>query len=428
MENFINTSENQAEKIIDKLTMIPEDFNTLSVEEAFNHKHTVFEINECFEKTKINLFDNLITFYEKSYETDKEELSKIKLKLEKGIYAIRFDPAFFLLMSAKDHGAEAMYVSDLKTLFFPDMNSYKNLEISLHEITHSIGSINIKPDGSKIEDYEIYVALNEGITEKMTVEMTDKKNEGYSPNVKCAQIIDAITGGKVNEAFQKNDIDYLEKSYDKQIDDGAFKDLAFNIHGIENTFKEISKSNDIVFNFKEENDINSVEFIKKYDIVKQIIDEEENLRLNFLKNKTGESKGKYLVQADKTDDELKKFQDEIVNYVFAKECISKYDNGKNIDLICERLANTFENHLTTLINKSNTHEEQMQTMQKFCNIQESFNFSINKIKALENVIRANTIKLYKKMTNIVPEETVDVYKKLVIQHNLKWLNNTEKSG
>jgi hypothetical protein len=55
---------------------------------------------------------------------------------------------------------------------------YKNLEISLHEITHSIGSINNKPDGSKIEDYEIYSALNEGITEKMTVEMTGKKKEG----------------------------------------------------------------------------------------------------------------------------------------------------------------------------------------------------------------------------------------------------------
>jgi len=422
MKETINTNNNQLENKDDKLILVPEDFNKLSVEESFRHKHVVFETNECFEKTKINLFDNFVSFYSKSYGASQEKQEEIKNKLENNIYAIRFDPAFFLLGSVNSNSL-AGYIPELKTLFFPDMKTYKNLEVSIHEITHAIGSIDKNPDGSKIEDYKIYVALNEGITEKMTVEMTGKKKEGYSPNVKCAQIIDVITNGKVNEAFQKNDINHIEKTYDEQINDGAFKDLVFNIHGIENVFKEINKSNTVIFDFEEENDVNSAEFIKEYDIVKQIINEEENLRLNSLKDKTEESKEKYLTQIDKTDDELKKFKDEIIGYIFAKECISKYDNGKNIDLICERMADTFNKHLNTLIDKTNTHKEQMDIMQKFCNIQESFNFSENKINVLENVIKTNTIKLYKKMTNTTLQEDFDIYKKLEINHNLVWLNN-----
>lgn len=417
MEKFENI--NILEK--DKLKMIPEDFNDLPVEEAFKIKHVVLEANECFEKTKINLFNNFIFLYKKSYGASSEEQEKIKQKLQDNIYSVRFDPAFFLLMSAKDHNSSAMYIPNLKTVFFPDMKTYKNIEISLHEITHSIGSINNKSDGSKIDDYEIYTALNEGITEKMTVEMTGKKNEGYSPNVKCAQIIDIITAGKVNEAFKKNDIDCLEKTYDEQIYDGSFKDLAFNIHGIENIFKEINKSNNIISDFEEENDVNSAEFIEKYDAIKRTINEEENLRLNYLKDKTERNKEKYLSQADLTDKELKKFKDKIIFYVFARECILKYDNGKNIDLICERMADTLNKHLTVLIDKSNTPEEQNELMQKFCNIQESFNFSENKINILENVMKDNLIKLYQKITGTMSGENIDIYKKLGIQHNLKWL-------
>lgn len=423
MEKITNTNSSQLEIKDDKLITIPEDFNTLPVEEAFKCKHVVFDVNECFEKTKINLFDNFISFYLKSYNTNQEKINETKNKLKDNIYKIRFDPAFFILMSVKDHSAEAMYIPEFKTMFFPDMKTYKNLEISLHEITHSIGSINNKPDGSKIEDYEIYRGLNEGITEKMTVEMTGKKNEAYSPNVKCAQIIDVITEGKANDAFQKNDINLLEKNYDEKINDGAFEDLVINIHGIENVFKEISKSNNVIFDFEEENDVNSTEFIEKYDAIKQIIDEEESLRLKYREDKKEENKEKYLAQTDKTDGELKKFKDEIINYVFAKECISKYDNGKNIDLICERVSNTFNKQLTVLIDKSNTYEEQIEIMQKFCNIQESFNFSEKKINVLENVIKTNTLKLYEKMTNEKPEENVDIYKKLGIKHNLKWLNS-----
>ena len=260
----------------------------------------------------------------------------------------------------------------------------------------------------------------------MAVEMIGKKKEGYSPNVKCAQFIDIMTDGKINEAFQENDIDRLEKIYDEQINDGAFKDLVFNIHGIENTFKEINKSNNVILDFEEENDVNSVEFIKKYDAIKQIIDEEENLRLNSLKEKTKESKEKYLAQTDKTDEKLKEFKDEIINYVFAKECISKYDDGKNIDLICERMANSFDKHLGVLIDKSTTQEEQIKIIQKLCNIQESFNFSENKITVLENVITANAVKLYEKITNTKVDGKINVYEKLGIQHNLNWLNNTKE--
>jgi len=49
LENVSNVPEKE-----NKLMLIPEDFNNLSVEEAFKHKHVVFEVNECFEKTKIN--------------------------------------------------------------------------------------------------------------------------------------------------------------------------------------------------------------------------------------------------------------------------------------------------------------------------------------------------------------------------------------
>lgn len=420
LENVSNVPEKE-----NKLMLIPEDFNNLSVEEAFKHKHVVFEVNECFEKTKINLFNNFISLYTKSYGAGLEEQEKVKQKMEDNIYAIRFDPAFFLLRSM-DVNSLAGYIPEWKTLFFPDMKTYKNPEIYAHEVTHSIGSICVNAEGAKIEDHEIYNALNEGITEKMAVEMIGKKKEGYSPNVKCAQFIDIMTDGKVNEAFQKNDIDCLEKIYDEQINDGAFKDLVFNVHGIENTFKEINKSNNVVFDFEEENDVNSIEFIKKYDAIKQIIDEEENLRLNSLKEKTKESKEKYLAQTDKTDEKLREFKDEIINYVFAKECISKYDNGKNINLICERMANSFDKQLSILIDKSNTREEQIKIMQKLCNIQASFNFSESKIPVLENVITTNAVKLYEKITNAKVDGKINVYKKLEIQHNLNWLNNTKE--
>jgi len=426
MEKLENINNNTSDKE-NKLAMVPEDFNNLSVEEAFKHKHVVFEVNECFEKTKINLFNNFISFYAKSYEADSEKQKEIKQKLEDNIYAIRFDPAFFLLWNM-DNNTLAGYIPEFKTLFLPDIKTYKNPEIYIHEVTHSIGSICINAVGSKIEDNKFYSALNEGITEKMTVEMIGKKKEGYSPNVKCAQIIDEITGGKVNDAFQKHDVDNIREVYDKQINDGAFEDLVFNIYGIENIFKEINKSNNIIFDFEQENDVDSVEFIKKYDAIKQIIDEEEKLRLNYLKEKTKESKEKYLVQTDRAHEELKNFKDEIVYYVFAKECISKYDNGKNIDLICERMASSLDKHLITLVDKSNTQEEQSKIMQKLCNIQATFNFSENKILILENVVKANGRKLYEKMTNSNIEEDVDVYEKSGIQHNLKWLNDMTKKG
>jgi hypothetical protein len=187
LENISNVPKEE-----DKLKMIPEDFNNLSAEEILRHKHVVFEVNECFEKTKINLFNNFISSYTKSYQIDLEKQEKIKQKLENNIYAIRFDPALFLLTST-DANSSVMYISEFKTLFFPDMKNYENPEIYTHEVTHSIGSIYVDADGSKIENYKIYNELNEGITEKMTVEMTGKRNEVYSPSVKCAQIIDAIT-------------------------------------------------------------------------------------------------------------------------------------------------------------------------------------------------------------------------------------------
>lgn len=421
MEKFENIN-NQPEKE-DKLKMIPEDFNNLSIEEAFKRKHVVFEVDECFEKTGINLFDNFISFYAKSYEAIPEDQERIKQKLQDNMYAIRFDPAFFLLMCAKDHESSAIYIPEFKTIFFPDMKTYKNMEISLHEITHSIGSINKKPDGSKIEDYEIYRGLNEGITEKMTVEMTGKKKEGYSPNVKCAQIIDVITGEKVNDAFQENDVNQIKEVYDKQISAGAFEELVFKINGIENILKEINESNFKVFNFEEQNDVNSAEFIQKYDTVKNIIDEEENMRSNSLKEKTQESKEKYLAQTYITDEKLKQFKDEIIDYIFARERLLKYDNGKNLDLICENLANILDKHFSILIDKSNSYEDQIEVIQKICNIQASFDFSDNKINVLENVIKENLIKVYEKMTNTELEENFDIYKKLAIKHNLKWLNN-----
>lgn len=417
LENGSNLPEKE-----NKLIMIPEDFNDLSVEEAFKHKHVVFEVNECFEETKINLFNNFLSFYAKSYGAGLEEQEKVKQKMENNVHKIRFDPAFFLIWN--DNNSLAGYIPDLRTLFLPDMKTYKNPEIYVHEVTHSIGSIYVNPDGSKIENHEIYDALNEGITEKMTVEMIGKKNEGYSANVKCAQIIDVITDGKANKAFQDNDIHYLEKDYDEQINEGSFKDLVINLHGIENTFKEINKSNNIIFDFEEENDVNSAEFIKKYDVIKQIIYKEEDLRQNYLKEKTKESKEKYLSQTDKTDEELNEFKDEIINYILAKECILKYDNGKNIDLICKRMANTFEKHLDTLINKSSLQEEHIKILQKLCNIQAVFDFSENKIPVLENVITANTIKLYEKLTNTTVSEKINVYEKLGFQHDLNWLNNT----
>ena len=50
LENVSSVPEKE-----NKLMLIPEDFNNLSVEEAFKHKHVVFEVNECFEKTKISV-------------------------------------------------------------------------------------------------------------------------------------------------------------------------------------------------------------------------------------------------------------------------------------------------------------------------------------------------------------------------------------
>lgn len=417
-ENINNTPEKE-----DKIKTIPENAKNLSVEEAFKHKHVILGVNECFEKTKINLFDNFISFYTDSYEASQEEQERVRQKLQDNMHNVRFDPAFFLIMGAKDHESLAAYIPEFKTIFFPDMKTYKNIEISLHEITHSIGSIENKSDGSKIEDYKIYHALNEGITEKMTVEMTGKKKEGYSPNVKCAQIIDAITGGKVNKAFQENDVNQIKEAYDEQVSPGAFEKLVFNIHGVENVFKKINKANITVLKFEEENDTNSAEFIKKYDAIKNIIGEEEKLRLNFSKEKTPESKEKYLTQTDKTDEGLKQFKDEIIDYVFAKECLLEYNNGKNLDLICERLANTFDKHFGILVNKSNSREEQMEIMQMICNIQASFNFSEKKINVLEVVIKENLLKLYEKMTRVEPSENLNVYEELGVKHNLKWLNN-----
>jgi hypothetical protein len=410
-----------------KLAMIPEDFNALSVEEAFKHKHVVFEVNECFENTKINLFNDFISSYTKSYRSGPEEQKEVKQKMENNIYVIRFDPAFFLLWNTDDN-ALAGYIPELKTLFLPDMKTYKNPEIYTHEVTHSIGSICVNSEGLKIEDYEIYNALNEGITEKMTVEMICKKKEGYSPNVKCAQVIDVITGGKANEGFLKNDVGLIKEAYDKEISEGAFEDLVFNTHGIENTFKEINKYRNEIFDFEDKNDVNSAEFIKNYDAIKQLIDNEDNARLIYKENKTEENKEKYSTEMNKTDEELKKFKDEIVNYVLAKEYVKKYDNGGNIDLICERMANSFDRHLSILINKSNTQEEQRKIMQKFCNIQASFDFSENKIPVLENVIKTSIIKLYEKMTNTTLTKNINIYEKLGIQHNLNWLNNATEDN
>lgn len=425
MKNFENIG-NASEKE-DKLKMIPEDADNLSVEEAFKHKHIVLEINECFEKTKINLFNNFVSLYDKAYELKPEDKEDLKQKLYDNVYAVRFDPALFLVMATEKSKSAAAYIPELKTLFFPDMKAYKNMETSLHEITHSIGSIYNNPDGSKIEYYNMYTALNEGITEKITVEMTGKKDEAYAPNVKTAQIIDIITEGNTNEAFKNNDINYLEKSYNEQVGDGVFKDLVLKIHGIENTYKEIYESNNVIFDFQEENDINSAEFIKKYDAVKQIINAEESLRINYRDNKTEESKEKYLAQMSKTDNDLKKFEDKVVDYVLAKSTILKYNNGENIDLICKNLAQTFEKHFSSLIDKCNTLEEQRGLMQKFCNIQESFNFSKNKITALEKVLSDNSLKLYKKITGQEIEKNSDIFQKLEITHNLKWLDNTHEN-
>ena len=329
-------------------------------------------------------------------------------------------------MCAKDHDSLAMYISEFKTIFFPDMKTYKNTEISLHEITHSIGSIINKPDGTKIEHPELYKELNEGITEKMTVEMIGKKKEFYSPNVKCAQIIDIITDNKVNEAFQENNINKIKEAYDKQVSPGSFEDLALNIHGIENIFKEINKNKITIFEFEDKNDVSSAEFIKKYDAIKKIIDEEEGKRLDYLKEKTPEKLEKYSTQVDKTDEELKHFKEEVIDYVFAKESLSKYDDEKNLNLICKRLAKTLDKHFHTLIDKSNSYEEQMDLVQKICNIQASFDFSENKINVLEDVLKENLMNLYVKMTNIAPETDLDIYKKLGIKHNLRWLSNATK--
>lgn len=369
------------------------------------------------------MFDNFVSFYTASYGASSEEQERIKQKLQDNMYAVRFDPAFFLLMFAQDHNSAAMYAPELKTMFFPDMKTYRNIEISLHEIIHSFGSIDTKSDGSKIENYTIYKALNEGITEKMTVEMTGKKKEEYSPNVKCTQIIDAITDGKLNEAFQENDVNKIKEAYDEQVSPGAFEELVYKIHGVENTFREINKANITAFKFEEENNVNSTEFIKQYYTIKKIIDEEENLRLNYLKERIPESKEKYLIQSDKTDKALKEFKDQIVDYVFAKECLSKYDNGKNLDLICDRLASVLNKHFSIIINKSSSDEDQMKMMQKICNIQASFDFSENKINVLLDVIKENMFKLYRKITQAEPLEDLDVYKELGIKHNLKWLNN-----
>ena len=416
LENISNSPEKE-----DKLKSIPNNADDLSVEEAFKHKHVVFEINECFEKTNINLFDNFVSSYTASYEASPEEQERIRQKLQDNIYAVRFDPAFFLL-----HESLASYIPELKTMFFPDMKSYKNVEVSLHEITHSIGSIINKADGTKIENYETYKELNEGITEKITVEITGNKKEEYSPNVKCVQIIDMIIGGKVNEAFQKNDINQIREAYDKQVLPGSFEELAVELCDIRSTFKKINKDNITVFEFEGENDVNSIEFIKNYDSIKEISNKEENLRLNYLKEKTLESKEKYLSQADKSDEDLKQFKVEVVNYVLAKESLSKYDNGKNLNLICEELASTLNKHFHTLIDKSNDHEGQIDLAQKICNIQASFDFSENKIDVLEDILKNSLTDLYVKMTNKVPGVDLDIYKKLGIKHNLKWLNNVMK--
>lgn len=391
--------------------LIPEDSNKLSVEEAFNYKHVVFEAHECFEKTKINLFDNFVSFYAKAYNTDLMKLDEVKQKIENEIYAVRFDPALFLL-----RGSLAAYMPKFKTLFFPDMKNYKNPEIYVHEITHSIGSITRRADGTRVEDHEFYNEFNEGITEKMGVEMTGKKKEEYSPHVKCASIIDAITDGKVNEAFQKYDIDIIKQIYDQQVGEGSLQGLIMNMHGVENTLKTTHKYHSDVIDFEEKNDISLAEFTQKYDSIKKIILEEENLRLSS-------NKEKYLAQTEKTDTELAKFDGEIVDYVMAKEHILKYDNGENINLICERMANNVGKHLEILISKSNTHVDQMNLMQKFCNVQASFDFSDKKIEVLENVVKTSAVKLYEKMTDERLEGDIDIYKKLGIQHNLQWLNN-----
>lgn len=412
MEKFENTNTNPSDKD-SKLAAIIEDFNKLSVDEAFRQKHIVFEVNECFEKTKINLFDNFISFYTKAYDTDLEDQSKIKQKLNDAIYAVRFDPALFLLRDSM-----AGYLVEYKTLCFPDMKSYKNPEIYTHEIIHSLGSIHQRADGSRIDDYEIYNAFNEGITEKMTTEMTGKRKEQYSPYVKCAQIIDAIAGYKVNYAFQEYDLSIIKEGYDKQINEGSFDDLIFRMHGIESTLKSINKYGYEAMDFEEKNDVNSVGFGQKYNAIKKILSEDDKIRLSG-------DKEKYLLQADQTDKELEKFENEVVNYVIAKEYTLKYDNGENINLICERMADTIDKHLEILINKSDTNEKKMDIMQKFCNIQAAFNFSENKIKVLERGIVTNMVKLYKKMTNMESAENIDVYAKLEIQHSLKWLANAE---
>ena len=405
------TKPDISESELELLTGIPEDSSTLSVEEAFKHKHVVFEAQECFEKTKINLFDNFASFYTKAYETDLTKLDEVKQKLEDEIYAVRFDPAFFLLK-----GSLAGYIPEYKTLFFPDMKTYKDPKIYVHEVTHSIGAIDRHADGTRIEDYKFYNEFNEGITEKMATEMTGNKKEAYSPYVKCAQIIDALTDGKVNDAFQKHDINIIKETYDQHVAEGSLQDLIFNMHGVGNTQKAIYRYSSDVIDFEEKNDMSLADFKQEYDAIKKVFSEDENVRLSG-------DKEKYSLQSEKTDTELAKFENAVVSYVIAKENILKYDNGKNINLICERMANTLNKHLEILVARGNNYEEQMDIMQKFCNIHATFNFSENKIEALENVVKTNTVKLYEKMTNLMPEGDVDIYKKLGIQHNLKWLNN-----
>ena len=414
MEKFENTIKNPLEKD-NKLEAIPEDFDKLSVEEAFKYKHIVFEAQECFDKTKINLFDNFTSSYAKAYETDSVKLAEVKQTMQDNIYAIRFDPKFFLLI-AQDKNSLAGYLEEYKTLMLPDMKTYKNPEVYTHELVHAIGCIYRNADFSKIEDYEIYNEFNEGITEKMTVEMMGKRKEAYSPQVKCVQIIDEISGGKVNDAFQKYDVDSIKELYDQKVAEGSLEDLIFNMHGVENTFKELRKYSYEVEDYEEKEDVNSAEFRQKYNTIKKIFSEEDEMRLSG-------DKEKYLRQTDKTDEELKKFENEIVDYVIAKEYVLKYDKAKKINLICKRMANTVDKHLGTLITKSDTLEEQKDVMQKFCNMEAMFNFSENKIEVLEEVIAKNKVKLYEKMTNRQSAENSNIYEKLGIKHNLKWLTN-----
>lgn len=420
-ENINNTSEKE-----DKLKNIPENISNLSVEEIlenFKNKHVVFDVDKCFEKTGLNLFDNFVSSYAESYEASSEDQEKVRQKLENNICSVRFDPALFLiLMAQRDYKSDAMYIPELKTIFFSDLKSYKNTEISLHEVTHAIGSINNNPDGSKIDFYQEYNPLNEGITEKMTVEMTGKKNEVYSINVKCAQIIDAIIDNKVNDAFQENNVNKIEEAYDKQISSGAFNKLAYNIFGVKNIFHEINQAEITVFEFEEKYDTNRVDLVEKYDAINNIVRKEKNAAQDYQQEKTPENKEKYLNQVEETDGELEKFNDEIISYVFAKDSLLKYDQGRNLDLIYKNLIDEINKHFGILIDKSNSYEEQMEVIQKICNIQASFDFSENKISSLEEIIKENLFKLYTKMTNKKSEENVDIYNELGVKNNLKWLN------